>query len=393
MNSKLPSGDAIDGQQNWLAKLKTELRERLAKADIGLRIHATVFVAVNGFLFLVNMLTSRGFPWFYFPLTAWAVGLLSHYQTVRNKRRSCGRLVAVETLTREQLRIITRIHKAEGRYRNHRAAFLSGSVFLIGTNYITSPVFPWFVFPVGSWLIGFVVHRAAHRAKLRMLTTNLEGLGVSWRAFSKTLPLGPAVGPGNAGSILGTSPASGNDGHTSGDKSLEYAQLLAEVAETRGALLQLTEANEEVRKRCGPDFQLLLDNYTQQIDTLVRMNDELEKTLSTFSQEDLETELTALKSKHQEAESDYVRNEYTKTIQQYERQKASLSELKNQKEVIHLRLTGAMLSLKQMHLDLSHMSTMSSVTEPTSVKLLREKSDELSGYLEDLRQGYHELGL
>jgi hypothetical protein len=41
-----------DNEKNWLAELKNHALQATGRAEIGLRVHTTVFLAVNGFLFL-----------------------------------------------------------------------------------------------------------------------------------------------------------------------------------------------------------------------------------------------------------------------------------------------------------------------------------------------------
>ena len=51
-----------------------------------LRIHLSVYVAVNVFLALVWAITSDGFsviPWFLFPLGGWGIGIVAHYAMIR----------------------------------------------------------------------------------------------------------------------------------------------------------------------------------------------------------------------------------------------------------------------------------------------------------------------
>ena len=375
-----------DDKKNWLVELKNHVLQAAGGAEIRLRVHTTVFLAVNGFLFLVNMLTSRGFPWFFFPLAGWAVGLVSHYQVMRNKRNRSKRIRAAGNLSREQVRIISKIHDAEARYKSHRAAFLTGSAFLIGTNLITSPGFPWAFFPVGGWVVGLLAHRAAHRAKMRMLNTNLEALGISWRALTRLAPSGSPL------PLEGVRATRRPDSDRT-ESTSEYGSVLKEVSDTRDSLLRQVEGDEDLKATCGPDFAQLLENYVSRIDSLAAMSEELGHTLSTFSEEDLQKEIDELKAKHEKAENGYVKQEYEKTINQYERQRQSLTELRDQKEVVHLRLTASLLTIRQIQLDLSRMKSMASTAEPASVKLLREKSDELSQYLDDLRSGYQSLSL
>ena len=58
-----------------------ELRRRAEKradAKIGFRIHLLVYLVVNTGLFAINMMTSRNYMWFAWPLFGWGIGLLAH---------------------------------------------------------------------------------------------------------------------------------------------------------------------------------------------------------------------------------------------------------------------------------------------------------------------------
>ena len=44
----------------------------------GFQIHATVWFAVNAFLFMVWLVVGAGFPWFLFPAAGWGVALAIH---------------------------------------------------------------------------------------------------------------------------------------------------------------------------------------------------------------------------------------------------------------------------------------------------------------------------
>jgi hypothetical protein len=58
-------------------------RRRLAKSR-GLKMHATVWAAVNAFLFLLWLITTpMGFPWFLIPAAAWGIGLVTHGAAVK----------------------------------------------------------------------------------------------------------------------------------------------------------------------------------------------------------------------------------------------------------------------------------------------------------------------
>lgn len=44
--------------------------------------HLGSFIAVNGFLFLLNWLVSPHTMWFIYPLLGWSIGLVTHYFSV-----------------------------------------------------------------------------------------------------------------------------------------------------------------------------------------------------------------------------------------------------------------------------------------------------------------------
>lgn len=44
----------------------------------GFYVHLLVFIVVNAFLFALNLITSAGQWWFYWPLLGWGVGLALH---------------------------------------------------------------------------------------------------------------------------------------------------------------------------------------------------------------------------------------------------------------------------------------------------------------------------
>jgi hypothetical protein len=49
-----------------------------ARRKVGLRIHATVYAAVNVLLITINLSTAPGHLWFQLPLLGWGIGLLAH---------------------------------------------------------------------------------------------------------------------------------------------------------------------------------------------------------------------------------------------------------------------------------------------------------------------------
>jgi hypothetical protein len=60
----------------------TRIARRRVKARIGLYIHATVYVAVNGFLALVQSQATPQHAWALWPAAGWGLGLAIHAAVV-----------------------------------------------------------------------------------------------------------------------------------------------------------------------------------------------------------------------------------------------------------------------------------------------------------------------
>lgn len=67
-----------------------DIAYRRAQARVEARLafyrHATVYVLVNLFLIILNLLRSPDELWFYWPLLGWGIGLLSHAFNVYSYR-------------------------------------------------------------------------------------------------------------------------------------------------------------------------------------------------------------------------------------------------------------------------------------------------------------------
>ena len=73
-----------------------------------------------------------------------------------------------------------------------------------------------------------------------------------------------------------------------------------------------------------------------------------------------------------------------------DQQIASIRDIEANRELIELRLRSAMNLMKQLQLDLARAKGVS-LTNEAPFALLRDKSEELSGYIGDLESGYDEI--
>ena len=177
-------------------------------------------------------------------------------------------------------------------------------------------------------------------------------------------------------------------GHTAAS---EYREKYIEAIQIKNDLIEQLHGDRELQLHFGGELETLLNKFTQQIDDLIQRDSALNIVLSKVSEEDVEKTLVSLKVKRNQTDDGYLKAEYEKTIGQYEKQKRSILDLKNSKEVLYLRVNSALTLLKQMQLDVARMKNIATVGEPPSLTQLREKSSEITNYLEDLKQSYLEL--
>jgi len=55
-----------------------ERAKRRAEEKIEFFTHLAVYAVVNVVLIVINLLTSRGYYWFYWPLLGWGIGIAFH---------------------------------------------------------------------------------------------------------------------------------------------------------------------------------------------------------------------------------------------------------------------------------------------------------------------------
>jgi len=59
--------------------MEDEKLRKIAKERVEFKRHLVVYIIVISFLGLINLLTSRHFPWFLFPAAGWGIGIVFHF--------------------------------------------------------------------------------------------------------------------------------------------------------------------------------------------------------------------------------------------------------------------------------------------------------------------------
>ena len=336
--------------------------EREAARTGAFRAHLAAYGAVSALLLLVWFVTTKpfGHPWFLYPVGGWAVGVAHHFVATVTGRAQRREMRA--RLSAEQRRTLRRLHRAESGFAHHLTSFGTVTGFLFMVNMITLPGFPWFVFPSAGWTVGLVSHRLFFRVRRKSLLQRLRRLGVV---------------RGELARVRGAALSAGR-----------FGPLIDEANNIKESLLRQIQGSEPLRTRFGAELEPLLERYLGQINGLNERSRELEALLSTLSVEQIDAEIERLRAGREAARSPSVRAEYDRALTQHEHQRESLEELRGQQEILDLRIKGSVLALKRIEMDVARMKGLETSQVMGSLK---EKSEELSRYLEDLKAGYSEL--
>ena len=85
--------------------------------------------------------------------------------------------------------------------------------------------------------------------------------------------------------------------------------------------------------------------------------------------------------KQTHAEGAALKNEYKRSIAQFEKHRKSIIDIVNQKELFTIRLSSAIALLNQIKLDTARMKHAQNISENYSFQELQQKTDEIQEYL------------
>lgn len=155
-----------------------EIAQKTVKKKKDFFQHLTSYVTIGIFLFVINVSTSFGDWWFYFPMLGWGIGLLIHYfntfgipglakyneeweeQTIQEEmQRKADRFNT--PMGEKEYRIARKkIRNISGFYQ-HLGSYIAVGLFFVAMNMATSFGEWWFQFPMLAWGIGLASHYVA----------------------------------------------------------------------------------------------------------------------------------------------------------------------------------------------------------------------------------------
>lgn len=360
--------DSLDDYQEYAARVRREARS----AGGGFLAHLIPFVAVNAGLMALNAAVSPSFPWAIFPFGGWAIGLLEHFAAMLRKGERAKELEKLPPLDAESLSLFKELQKKKDSIWLHLASTFSTTAFLWAVNLIVSPQFLWFLFPAAGMGIGLFVHAASYSAKKAALRGELrDRLGIRGARGAK----------------------SGLPERDFG----QYGHFVQEARAIEAALKALAPRSEGPKKgraaggafAVDDDLLETVDSYVGQVALLAERTAEADRIIDLIPMEALKSDKARLLSKMEAGGTAGLRKEYEKSLAEIGKQESSHEELKEQREVLELRLRSSVNTLKQLRIDLARLAGADD--ENASVNALRDKTQELNRYLSDLRAGYDEI--
>ena len=72
-------------------QVRYEQAKKRVRQIEGFYVHLAVYVLVNAFLLVINLVASPNSLWFYWPLLGWGIGIVAHAASVFGSGRVWGR--------------------------------------------------------------------------------------------------------------------------------------------------------------------------------------------------------------------------------------------------------------------------------------------------------------
>ncbi|OHD26903.1 MAG: hypothetical protein A2086_10665 [Spirochaetes bacterium GWD1_27_9] len=362
--------------------------------------HSISFIFVNLLLYFINMATSPGHPWFLYLLGGWSIGLANHFAVMILNIFHLPKLLNNKDASLEKFKLLQKDHNINTGLVGNIVSFITVNAYLIMIYCITSGVplqkllelnptnmftffsefkiFPWFIFPIFGWGIGFVSHffkfigdKISVSKQLRLIKkTQKENITINENVRKEEYKT-----------------------EKKEDKKIviDKDNFIGQALMIKESLIKKLKSENKIKDKIGLEIIPMIENFINKIKELVELKREIAEVMGDFSIEEVENHLKNLKNKILNIQDENLRNEYQKSIDQHEKQRKSIEELKNQKEIIDLRLMSSLTSLKQLQIDFARIKGIYSQEDNSSIRSFEETSKDLSNYVENIKNSYRNL--
>jgi len=236
------------------------------------------------------------------------------------------------------------------------------SALLVVVWWLAGGGFPWPLIPIGAMAIGVF----SHLGSFTSLRSRFKTLWKSKHVPGGRKPKGAPETPPPSDPLVRKA------------KSLKDS-ILAQARDLKGG------------NPFGEDMSVTLDNYVLQIGELSAIEQELGRVVASFNPAEWDAEEASLRNKVTATGSATLKHEYEKSLSEFDRQRKSFNDLAEQQEILNLRIKSALGNLQQMQVDLARIKGLSDGQKQGAFVSIKEKSEELSLYLEDYREGLKEI--
>jgi hypothetical protein len=165
----------------------------------------------------------------------------------------------------------------------------------------------------------------------------------------------------------------------------------AEHPSLREARAVEAEITRRVQSHAATPDELLegVSALVSEIESLCELSVEFSRAVGAIPVAELEKDRKTLQKRQRENTSESLNGQYADALEQVERQLSGLAELENRRELLELRIRTGVNALRQINVDLVRMQGDAALGQINA--MVRDRTNELSGYLNDLQQSYQEL--
>jgi class 3 adenylate cyclase len=359
-------------ERSALDKYGEELSKKASKLRKGLLGEIFSFILINPVLWFA---ASTYLPQFSFlaPLVtvSWAFGVLDAILSTARAGRQAREVDALPDLDQGQLKEIKEIHKARDSLGKHFIKTFTVPAMLALINLFTNPADLWFVLPSAIFAFTFLFHVIHYVTRIPARTSKFfAGLGI-----------------GRTRRGLAEAKARRAERTSSLDALGDYAEVYRDAQESAAAIERtLGSANVSDAAEIKPQ----MDGYLKQVLLLAKTASELDSIIGEIPMKDLGKDKAALNAKMATATAG-MRLEYESSIREIEKQEESFKALNEQREVIDLRLRSSVNQLQQLKMELARARAADTEEDSSraesALSAIRVRSEELSRYIDDLREG------
>ena len=354
--------------QQLIQEYRRQTNKGLKKLKSDVLMHVGTFLVVNVGLFVTWLATGGGFPWFFFPVAGWGMGVISHYFNLRRRELDAKELQALPALNKRQLSKLRAFQRERDQLGDRLVSTITIPIFLAGINIITYSSFFWAAIPATVIYLHYFINLSAARQRRAGLLAELADMGVPVHQLEGAVRLELSFQ----------------------DRTTNFNPMQAEAEYLKGAVLAQISRMPD-KSALGENFEQVLDDYVMQVVKLSERDVEIHETFAALPVTNMESELLELQRQYDNTGSPDIRVELKRSMESVRRQHESYLDLQRQQQLLKAKLVGAINSLRQLQLDLVRIKHSTEMNELPPVNQLLDQSGEINQYLSDLEAEYRRL--